>query len=70
MAKQILEGLFESKSRVRVLRFLFRNFPGLFTISTIAKHTQVSRNEVRKELDNLAQIGLVRTKNLRIKKIK
>jgi len=67
MAKQVLEGLFDSKVRVRVLRFLFRNFPGFFTVVAIARHSQSSTREVKRELARLGEIGLVKVKTLKVR---
>lgn len=66
MTKQILEGLFESRVRVRILRFLFRNFPGYFSLNAITSHVQASRGEVRRELKRLAEINLIKLKLKRI----
>lgn len=65
MSKNILETLFESKARVKILKFLFRNFPHHYTFSEIADHTQETSISVRREIKRLLDIGLLFRKNPR-----
>lgn len=60
MSKQVLETLFHSRARVRLLKFLFRNYPRPFMLSEITKHLQEKRGLVKKEIDRLLQIGLLK----------
>ncbi len=60
---QILEKLFESSGRVRILRLLLQNTEELFTISAISKKTKVRPQTVRGELVKLAGVGLVKRKS-------
>lgn len=60
MSKYILDNLFGSKARVKVLKFLFRNYPAGFTVRQIAHRTQESALIVRRELDTLRKISLIK----------
>jgi len=57
--KMVLETLFGSRARLRLLKFLFRNYPNGYTVSEITKHLQEDRNIVKKEVENFIQIGLL-----------
>lgn len=57
---QILENLFNSKIRVKVLKFLFRNYPVNVGIRELSKRMQEPLNMVRKEVKNLEKIGLIK----------
>ncbi|HEY4484291.1 MAG TPA: hypothetical protein VI978_01040 [Candidatus Paceibacterota bacterium] len=59
MSKKVLETLFNSRARVRLLRFLFRNYPQTFTIKEISKHLSEDRDLIKKEVSKLEQIGLL-----------
>ncbi|MBI2676943.1 MAG: hypothetical protein HYX21_03310 [Candidatus Yanofskybacteria bacterium] len=59
MSKKVLETLFNSRARVRLLRFLFRNYPQTFTIKELAKHLQEDRLMIKKEVSRLQQIDLL-----------
>src|SRR3989344_7712535 len=59
MSKNTLETLFESRPRLKILKFLFRNFPKTYTLREIINHSQEKSPEVSKELRKLADIGLI-----------
>lgn len=59
MSKPILDNLFGSKARVKVLKFLYRNYPRAFTIGEIARRTQELPTTIRQELALLKEIRLV-----------
>ncbi len=59
MSKQSLEALFESRPRIKILKFLFRNVKESFSLAEIIDHTQEEAAAVRKELARLELIGLV-----------
>ncbi len=59
MSKRVLETLFNSRARVRLLRFLFRNYPQAFTVREIAKHLQEDTGVIKKEISKLQQITLL-----------
>lgn len=65
MYKQTLEGLFESKIRAKVLKFFFRNTPGNFTVKDVVSTLRENRLLIKKELENLVSIGLLKRKYLR-----
>ncbi|MEK7124811.1 MAG: archaellum operon transcriptional activator EarA family protein [Patescibacteria group bacterium] len=59
MSKFILDNLFGSKIRVKLLKFLFRNYPTGFAMSELAKRTREPLDAVQKELALLRKIGAV-----------
>lgn len=59
MSKKVLETLFNSRARVRLLRFLFRNYPQAFTAKELARHLQEDGNTIKKEIAKLRQINLL-----------
>lgn len=61
MSKRVLETLFNSRARIRLLKFLFRNYPKPFTLGEITRHLQEDKGLVKKEISRLAQIGLLIT---------
>lgn len=62
MSKNILENLFGSRARIKILKFLFRNKSVDFTLRELAERTQESRSAVKREVDILREIGLLRKK--------
>ena len=56
----ILESLFNSKSRVKILKFLFRNYPVTVGIRDLAKRIQEPYQIVQKEIKDLEKINLVK----------
>jgi len=56
---KILEILFQSKARVKLLKFLFRNQNGGYTTREIAKIIRERPDKVRKEIKNLVKIKLI-----------
>lgn len=62
MAKSVLETLFGSKLRLKILKFLFRNGTASFTVRELAAHVQDRPAAVKKELADLREIGLVKIK--------
>ncbi|MEX2090751.1 MAG: archaellum operon transcriptional activator EarA family protein [Candidatus Paceibacterota bacterium] len=59
-AKDILDTLFDSRIRVKVLKFLFRNYPNDFSVSELSERIQESPAVVRKEMSLLSQIKLIK----------
>lgn len=59
MSKRILETLFNSRARVRLLRFLFRNHPQSFTVKELAGRLQEEYQTIKKEVARLEQISLL-----------
>lgn len=56
----ILENLFNSKLRVKVLKFLFRNYPVDIGAKDLAQRTQEKPELIRKELGKFVKIGLIK----------
>jgi predicted transcriptional regulator len=55
----VLEGLFNSKIRVKVLKFLFRNYPANIGVYDLAKRVQEPIGLIKHELRDLEEIGLI-----------
>jgi hypothetical protein len=49
--------------RVKLLKFLFRNYPGDFVALELSKRIQESLEETKKELSLLAELGVVKKLN-------
>lgn len=58
----ILEKLFESTPKIRVLRLLMQNSDQQFSLEQISSRAQVKPGQCRKELDKLLKIKLAKTK--------
>lgn len=56
----ILEKLFESVPKVRILRMFLRNLHNSFTFPEIVKRTQVEANSAKVELGKLMKIALIK----------
>jgi len=68
MSKDILDNLFGSRIRVKILKFLFRNYPGDFLAGELAGRIQESHSSTKKELDDLRKLRLIKkTKTAKIK---
>ena len=67
MSSQIFEELFDSKARVKILKFFFRNETGFFDLSTITKRVQENGLLVKKEILRLLKIGFIQKRNKSIK---
>lgn len=55
----VLEGLFNSRVRVKVLKFLFRNYPANIGAYDLAKRVQEPIELIKRELGDLEKIGLI-----------
>lgn len=64
--ENILEKLFESQPKVRLLRVFLRNPSGHFTLEELLRLTGFSKRIVLGELAKLQKIGLVQRKNVQI----
>jgi len=62
MSKFILDNLFNSKIRLKALRFLYRNYPGDFSALELANRIQEGYDLTQKEIKTLEKIGLIRRK--------
>lgn len=63
----ILEKLFESVPKVRILRLFMQNSEHTFTFPELVKRTNLNSKIVKKELQKLIKISLVGLKTIRIK---
>jgi len=62
MSKPILDNLFGSKVRVKILKFLYRNFPADFSVREIAQRIKEPPQVTQDELGLLRQITIVKQK--------
>ena len=62
MSKNALEVLFESRPRVKILKFLFRNLNTAYTLGEMVNHTQEDAGVVRREISKLQEINLIHEK--------
>lgn len=62
MSKHILETLFESRPRLKILKFLFRNASASFNVKELAAHVQEEPLAVKREIAKLRKIGLIKLK--------
>ncbi len=56
----ILDNLFNSRLRVKVLKFLFRNYPVDFGVRELASRIQEPLDVIKKEVNSLQKMGLVK----------
>jgi len=56
---EMLESLFGSKERARLLRFFLQNPDQEYAVSEIIKRNMLNENRVRRELTNLANIKFI-----------
>lgn len=61
-SKSILDNLFSSKTRVKILKFTFRNYPADFTVKELSRMIQEPLGKVKTEIDNLMTLGLIKEK--------
>lgn len=59
-SKDILGTLFDSKAKVKILKFLFRNVGTSFSISDLADRVQETPTTVKKEINKFLEIGLIK----------
>lgn len=62
MSKTILDNLFNSRVRVKLLKLLFRQHPATFNITDLTQRTQEPAFVLRKEVQALQEIGLLKRK--------
>ncbi len=68
MSKDILDNLFGSRVRVKILKFLFRNHPVEFTIGELAGKIQESYSVTKHEIESLSKLRLIKkTKTVKVK---
>lgn len=69
MHEQILEKLFESPAKTRLLKLFLRNTKTLFSASEVRKRTQLDARAVSKQLDIFRSIGLVKATTRKKEKV-
>ena len=62
MSKFVLEILLGSNLRLKILKYIFRNAPASFSVKELADHVQDKPDIVRKEVEKLTSIGLIKIK--------
>lgn len=65
--EQVLEKLFESIPKVRILRIFMQNADRFFTFPEITERSRVKVRQARKEVSKLLKIGILKRKKARIK---
>jgi len=70
MNKQVLEKLFDSPAKLRLLKLFLRNPETQFTLSDIKKRTILSTSQINKELKKLEDIELIKGRKVRGKRDK
>lgn len=70
MSQEILDKLFESPTKVRLLRLFLRNDQTGFTVGQAALKIQSDKKSVQRILNNLTDIGLLEKKNVTKKRVK
>lgn len=68
MSKDTLDNLFGSRIRLKILKFVFRNYPGEFSVGELASRIQESYSATKHEIESLAKIRLI--KKVKTSKIK
>ncbi|MDP2934530.1 MAG: hypothetical protein Q8N59_02080 [bacterium] len=64
IGKGLLEQLFESQPKVKVLKFFFRNFQDVFTLKQIFRRLRTNVSLVRREIGKLERLGLIKQKKV------
>lgn len=67
---EILNYLFNSKIKVKILKFLFRNYPGSFRVSDISEMVGDTPRKANRELAKLISVGLITSKMARFRQRK
>lgn len=66
MSKNNLEILFQTKIRVKVLKFIFRNPDIAFSAEDLSKRIQEPLERVLEEIEALSTIKLIKLKKSRV----
>jgi hypothetical protein len=62
VGKGLLEQLFESQPKVKVLKFFFRNSQDVFTLKQILRRLRTNPSLIRREIGKLEKLGLIKQK--------
>jgi len=60
MSSNTLDKLFGSRVRVKLLKFLFRNYPGNFSVQELSKRIQEPVDDIKKELSLLDKLETIK----------
>lgn len=61
MKEKVLEQLFESASRARILKVFFYNPRLSFSLEDLVKKSQLSQNEIKSETRKLLKLGILKS---------
>lgn len=64
VGRGLLEQLFESQPKVKVLKFFFRNHQDVFTLKQIFRRLRTNVSLVRREINKLEKLGLIKQKRV------
>jgi hypothetical protein len=65
VSDQILEQLFDSPIKVRLLKLFLRNDMDMFSIAEVSSRIQARQRIVKKEIEGLVKIGFLQKKRIR-----
>lgn len=69
MSVQVLEQLFDSPVKVRILKLFLRNPEEYYLLAEVASKIQADRRLVKKQVNNLGKVGFFKKKIIKKKKI-
>lgn len=61
MQEQVLEKLFDSPAKTRLLKLFLRNARDLFSIPEIRRRTQIDGGSIRRQVDSLKKINFLKS---------
>jgi len=64
VGKGLLEQLFESQPKVKILKFFFRNSQDVFTLKQILRRLRTNPSLIRREIGKLEKLGLIKQKRV------
>lgn len=62
IGKGLLEQLFESQPKVKLLKFFFRNHQDVFTLKQIFRRLRTKTSLIRREIGKMEKLGLIKHK--------
>jgi len=60
MSKNILALLFESRAKIKLLKYIYQHQDEIFTVKHIASKVQESKDDVSLEIEKLLEIGIIK----------
>jgi len=64
VGKGLLEQLFESQPKIKILKFFFRNYQENFTLKEVLRRLRTNAFLIRRELSKLEKLGLIRQRKV------